>query len=176
MLEALIQNKTRIRLILRLFLNPKSNAYLRGLANEFNESTNSVRIELNRFEEAGLIKSTTQGNRKVYKANTDFPLFSELQNIAFKHLGIDKIVDQILIKIGNLKRVYLVGDMAVGLNSSIIDLVLVGSDINVEFVAKLVKRAEKHVNKKIRTVIYSEDESLNFDQPKLLIFGEQLAK
>lgn len=172
MLETLIRSKTRIRLILRLFLNPKSSVYLRGLASEFNESTNSVRVELKRFEQAGLIESTTKGNRKIYKANTEFPLFSELQNIAFKHLGIDQIVDQVLTKIGNLQSVYLTGDMALGLDTSIIDLVLIGTDINVEYAAKLVKRAEKHLKKKIRTVIYNENEKLTFDQPMLLIFGE----
>lgn len=95
-----------------------------------------------------------------------------MQNIAFKHLGIDQIVDQVLTKIGNLQSVYLTGDMALGLDTSIIDLVLIGTDINVEYVAKLVKRAEKHLKKKIRTVIYNEDEKLTFDQPMLLIFGE----
>ena len=45
MLEALISSKTRIKLLLRLFLNPESKAYLRGLAEEFKESTNSVRRE-----------------------------------------------------------------------------------------------------------------------------------
>lgn len=57
MLDTLIQSKTRLKLLLRFFLNPDSSAYLRGLAQEFDESTNAVRVELNRFEEAGLIQS-----------------------------------------------------------------------------------------------------------------------
>ena len=32
MLDTLIQSKTRLKLLLRFFLNPESSAYLRGLA------------------------------------------------------------------------------------------------------------------------------------------------
>jgi hypothetical protein len=48
MLEALISSKTRIKLLLRLFLNPESSAHLRGLAEEFKESTNSELSDLHK--------------------------------------------------------------------------------------------------------------------------------
>ncbi len=50
-------------------------AYLRSLENEFGESSNAIRIELNRFEEAGMLVSFTEGNKKLFKANTEHPLF-----------------------------------------------------------------------------------------------------
>ena len=53
MLDALITSKTRVRLLVKFFLNPTMKAYLRELASEFDESTNSVRLELNRLKEAG---------------------------------------------------------------------------------------------------------------------------
>ncbi|MCK9327448.1 MAG: ArsR family transcriptional regulator, partial [Bacteroidales bacterium] len=78
MLDTLITSKTRIKLILRFFLNPKSTAYLRGLAEEFGESSNAIRLELNRFEEAGLLQSETQGNKKLFKANIAHPLYGDI--------------------------------------------------------------------------------------------------
>jgi len=62
MIEALISSKTRIKLLLKFFLNSNATSYLRGLESEFGESTNSIRIELNRFEEAGMLTSYNQGN------------------------------------------------------------------------------------------------------------------
>jgi len=53
-LDSLITSQTRVKLLLRFFLNPESRSYLRELAEEFGESTNSVRVELNRLTEAGL--------------------------------------------------------------------------------------------------------------------------
>ena len=67
MLEALISSKTRIRLLLRFFLNPESKSYLSELAEEFGESTNSVRLELNRFEKAGMLDSEYIGNKRFYR-------------------------------------------------------------------------------------------------------------
>ena len=73
MLETLISNKTRIKLLVRFFLNPGSSSYLRKLEEEFGESTNAIRIELNRFEQAGLLTSSTDMNKKVFKANKSHP-------------------------------------------------------------------------------------------------------
>ena len=61
MLESLITSKTRTKLLLKFFLNPGTSAYLRGLAEEFGESTNGVRVELNRLSEAGLLESADEG-------------------------------------------------------------------------------------------------------------------
>ena len=47
MLDSLITSKTRLRLLIKFFLNIANKGYLNGLANEFGESTNSVRKELN---------------------------------------------------------------------------------------------------------------------------------
>ena len=57
MLNTLITSKTRINLLLKFFLNPGTKAYLRGLASEFDESTNAVRVELNRLTQAKILKS-----------------------------------------------------------------------------------------------------------------------
>ena len=78
MLETLITSKTRVKLLVKFFLNPQNKSYLRGLSEEFGESTNSIRLELNSFEEAGMLKSEMEGNKKLFKANPSFPLFEDL--------------------------------------------------------------------------------------------------
>lgn len=173
MLGTLIQSKTRLKLILRFFLNPESSAYLRGLAEEFDESTNSVRIELNRFEEAGLIKARKEGNKKIYQVNTKFPMFQELQGIAFKHFGIDKIIEQITAKLGEINSVYLTGDLARGLETSIIDLTIIGDNIDTAYLAKLISKAEKMIDKRIRTLVYDSTSSFEMEKPYLLVFGDE---
>ena len=47
MLEGVISSKTKISILVKLFLNPAMKAYLRELSTEFNVSSNSVRTELN---------------------------------------------------------------------------------------------------------------------------------
>jgi hypothetical protein len=112
MLDTLIQSKTRLKLLLRFFLIPKSTAYLRSLVKEFDESTNAVREELGRFVEAGLIQNHKDGNKKMYQVYTNSPMFYELQKIAFKHFGIDQVIE----KLGDVEAVYMTGDLARGLD------------------------------------------------------------
>ena len=53
MLNSIITSKTRIKLLLKFFLNSNTKSYLRNLEQEFGESTNAIRVELNRLEGAG---------------------------------------------------------------------------------------------------------------------------
>lgn len=102
MLDSLITSKTRIKLLCKFFLNPEARSYLRELSDEFGESTNAVRVELNRLEKAGLLASETEGRTKVFSANTQHTLFPEIHNLVRKTLGIDQLVERVLSRIGNL--------------------------------------------------------------------------
>ena len=157
MIETLISSKTRIKLLLKFFLNSSSTAYLRGLGDEFGESTNAIRLELNKFEKAGFISSQADGNKKVFKANTKHPLFSDINSIIMKMMGLDHVIDYVLQRMGDLKKVYLVGKLAKGQDSDIIDLILVG-EINKTFLIELIEKAEKKIHKKIRYVHYRSEE------------------
>jgi len=154
MLETLISSRTRIKLLLRLFLNPGTTAYLRGMAEEFNESTNAIRLELNRFEEAGMLVSKNEGNKKVYQANQGHPLFKDINNIVLKYLGIDRIIETVIKRSGDLEKVYLTGDFALGKETDIIDLIFIG-DVNKNYLTNVITKVEEMIGKKVRYLVYS---------------------
>lgn len=158
MLDTLITSKTRLKLLLKFFLNSSARAHLRNLEAEFGESTNAIRLELNKFEEAGLLKSEIKGNKKVFRANTGHPLFSDIHNILLKTIGFDQIIDRVVTKLGNVKMAYITGEFARGIDAPIIDLVLVGDDINQEYLLKLATKTEDLIHRKIRFVIFSPSE------------------
>ena len=64
LLGPLITSKTRLKLLMRFFINQDIGGYLQGLAKELEENSNSIRVELNRLEEAGMLKSSVKGRRK----------------------------------------------------------------------------------------------------------------
>ena len=175
MLDTLISSKTRIKLLLKFFLNAKSRGYLRGLAEEFGESTNAIRIELNRFEGAGMLESEVEGNKKLYRANVKHPLFGELQNIIKKFVGIDQIVERIAKRLGNVQKVYLEGDLAKGIDSGIVDIMLVGEGIDRAYLGQLLTKAEQIVKKHIRYRIVEQDITLKESKniPNLLIWTRE---
>jgi hypothetical protein len=157
MIETLISSKTRIKLLLKFFLNSKTTAYLRNLEEEFGESTNGIRLELNKFEKAGFLDSHNEGNKKVFKVNIQHPLFKDINSIVMKLVGLDHVIDYVLQRIGALEKVYLVGKLARGQDTNLIDLVLIGN-IDKSFLLELIEKAEKKIDKKIRYVIYQPEE------------------
>jgi len=159
-LDTLITNKTRLKLLLRLFLNSESNSYLRGLEGEFNESTNAIRIELNRFERAGFLVSVMEGNRKVFRANKKHPLFGDINSILRKYVGLDQIVENVVQRLGHVKRAYIVGDMAMGLDMKVIELILIGNGINKSYLTKYVRKPEKLIHRHILYLIVGEEQEL----------------
>lgn len=157
MLETLISSKTRIKLLLKFFLNSNTTAYLRSLETEFGESTNAIRLELNRLEEAGMLASFTDGNKKMFRANTGHPLFKEIHNILLKTIGLDQVVLNVIERLGDLEQVFLVGEFAKGNDSPIIDLIFIGS-IDKNYLVNVVERVEGLIKRKIRYLIYERDE------------------
>ena len=158
MLDILINNKTRVKLLLRLFLNGDSSSYLRGLEAEFHNSTNAIRIELNRFEKAGLLLSDLEGNRRIFRANRKHPLYGDINNLLKKHVGLDSITENVLKKMGHILRAYIVGEMALGIDMKMIELVLIGSHIDRDYLVKCVRKAEKLIHRKILYFIVSEEQ------------------
>ena len=157
MLDSLITSKTRIKLLLKFFLNSTTKAYLRGLADEFGESTNSIRLELNHLEKAGLLKSESEGNKKVYQANSEHPLFHDIRNLVLKHSGITQIIDQVVEKTGDIEKVWVKGDFAQGKDSGVVELIVMGNRINADYFNSLVKRVEDLIKRNIRYVIVSSE-------------------
>ncbi len=164
MIEALISSKTRIKLLMKFFLNSKNTGYLRNLEDEFGESSNAIRLELNKFEKAGFLDSSNEGNKKIFSVNIKHPLFNEINRIIMKMTGLEYVVDYVLQRIGDLDKVYLVGKMSKGQTTEIIDLVLVGDNLNKAFLVEQIEKAEKKINKKIRYVHYTVKE---FDLSKI---------
>lgn len=152
MIQTLITSKTRVKLLLKFFLNSDTKSYLRNLESEFGESTNAIRLELNKFEEAGMLQSEFEGNKKLYKANTSHPLFKDINNIIFKYVGLDWIVDHIVSKLGNLEQVYLSGSFAQGIDSKQIDLIIIGN-VDEEYLKELCDKIGKKINRKIKYII-----------------------
>lgn len=140
-------------------LNPAAKVYLRGLERDLGVSSNTIRLELNKLSEMHLIavQDTGNSNKKQYAVNKDHPLFESLRGIILKYVGIDQILEHVIQKLGNVNAVYLTGNLAQGMNSNFVDLVIVG-DIDKTYLHKLIDKAEPLISKKIRAGVFSEGE------------------
>ncbi len=152
MLETLITSKTRLRILIKFFINVTTNGHLRGLATEMQESTNAIRKELNNLSDAGYLDKFNEKNRVSYKANTKHPLFLTLQKIIHQHIGLESIVSSILERLGSIKTIIVVGDYANGIDSGVIEVVLVGDDLDKDYINRLANKIKSKIDREVHFI------------------------
>ena len=169
-LDKIFTGKIRVQLLTKLLLNPASTVYLRGLERDLGVSSNTVRLELNKLSEMQLIQEQVDDENtktKHYSVNTKHPMFKSLRGVILQHVGLDQIIENVLDKLGNVDKVYLTGDLALGKNNAFVDLVIVG-DIDKSYLYQLIEKAETLIDKKIRVGLYQPQD---FTEKKLKDVG-----
>ena len=169
MLGELITSKTRLRLLIKFFVSQANRGYLNGLATEMGESTNAIRKELNHLHDAGYLQKEKSNNKIQYKANTKHPMFSVLQKVILKHLGLEDAVEIVLERMGDVEEIILIGDYAKGIDSGKIEIIILGQDLNTSYVQNLEEKLEKLISRKVSFFLsashsVSEDEIILFNK------------
>ena len=149
MLNSLITSKTRLRMLIKFFVNAANDGYLNGLANEFNESTNSIRKELNNLSGAGYLLKSKKNNKIIYSANTAHPMFTILQKIVRQHLGLEDIVETIIERLGDIDQIALAGEYAKGIDSGNIEIIINGMDVNSDYLEIIKPKIKNKIGRKV---------------------------
>lgn len=168
MLDSIVTSKTRIKLLLKFFSHQNSG-YLRSLAKDFEESTNSVRVELNRLTDAGLLLQEDEGKTKIYRANDQHPFFSEIRAMVSKFLGLDELMERIVKRMGEVEKAYIVGDYAKGIDSGTVEMILIGKNLDTKYLEFIREKTFEKVKRKVNVSIF-EEEPENISG--ILVFGK----
>ena len=140
-------------MLIKFFVSAANKGYLNGLANEFNESTNSIRKELNNLSDAGYLLKSKQNNRVIYNTNIKHPLFKVLQKIVRQDLGLEEIVETVISRMGDLEIIALTGDYAKGIDSGIIEIVVIGGDVNNDYLENIKIKIKDKISRDIDFII-----------------------
>ena len=169
MLSSLITSKTRLRMLIKFFISAANNGYLNGLANEFNESTNSIRKELNNLSGAGYLLKSKENNRVIYNANTSHPMFSILQKIVRQHLGLEEIVETVIERIGDVDHIALTGDYAKGIDSGNIEIIINGSNVNIDYLDNIKPKIKKKISREVSFLL-----NQRLDSNSIILFKKSI--
>jgi len=143
----------------------------------FTPPPSHIKEELDQLKKANLLTSKKNGRQMLFSANQNHPVFKELHSMVKKALGMDRILESVIGRLGNLEKALLVDDYAEGKDTGIIDLVLIG-DLDQNNLQDLTKKTEKHIDRKIRTLSLTADElkklSPNLDQrPQFILWQHE---
>ena len=118
---------------------------------------NALKEELDSLSSAGYLEKELKGQSIFYRANKTHPFFPEIHSIVKKYFGIDKIIEQILSDLGKVESVYALDDYALGQDSGLIDVLIVG-DVDMEKIQGLRHTVEQEIKRKIRIMVMSVQE------------------
>ena len=95
------------------------------------------------------------GQKVLYRPNTQNPFYRELCGLVSKHMGFDQIIERVLDQVGELIAAYVVGDYAKGLDTGTIEVVIVG-EVDSEYLERLINRAEDELERKVRISVFED--------------------
>ena len=153
------------------------------------EAFNIKQLELDGYEADDIIASYTKlaRNQKMDSlivssdkdlmqlVNENVSMLDPMKNI---NIGIDQVIDKLVKKLGEVKTAYLIGDYARGIDSGLIDIVLVGN-INKTELDRIATVRGQEISRKIRPLVVTKQELqqlwLQLDMNHaLLIWGEEI--
>ena len=178
--------KTQQQVLGLLFGKPDQRFYTNEIVRWAAMGRGTVRRELERLAEAGLIVSTREGNQLYYQANSDAPIYEELLGIVRKTFGVADVIRHALMSLDDvIKLAFVYGSVAKSsdVKTSDIDLMLVGEGLAYGEVMACLTQTEAELGRDINPTIYTPDEFKQrlqeghsftvrvLAQPKLMIKG-----
>jgi len=161
MFDSLFLTRSRVRrdLMALFFTSPSETYYLRQLERTLGYSATSIRRELLRFLNDGLLRTRRVGNTVQYSLNTEHPLHNELKSIISKTVGVEGGLRSALSTIEGIEAAFVYGSFAQHREkpTSDIDLMVIGNP-DISAVHRVVQRLEAELGREISHTVYSLDE------------------
>lgn len=137
---ALLFAAYHLRLLAVLLMRPDDSFHLRELERLASVNAGTAHRELKRMETAGLVHSRRVGNQVRYQAERRCPIFSELQSILRKSVGLADVLREALAPLTDeIEQAFVFGSVASGSEGpgSDIDLMIVGNASFIDVVGAL---------------------------------------
>lgn len=157
-LSSVLFSDYRSRVLGLLLLHPERSYYLREIALLTSTIPGTLKRELDKLNEVGLLTVKKVGNQNHYQANRECPIYEDLANILRKTSGlVDVLMGGLLPLSKNIQNAFVFGSVASGnVNAkSDIDLMLIGDLTYAEVVSlmhPLQEQLGREINPKIFTV------------------------
>lgn len=152
---------SQTRLLPWLFGQPERSYHLSELRRLTALGSASLQRELNRLADAQLVQSTRVGNLRCFQANAQSPVFAELVAITRKTMGAAPMLMQALQPLASrIDTAFIYGSVAKGTDTanSDVDVLLVGKDLSLNDILKLLLPLEASLARKINPTCYTPSE------------------
>jgi len=151
-LSAALFTDSQARVLRWLFGQPERSYHLNELRRLTGLGSASLQRELKRLADTGLVLAERVGNLRRFQANPQSPVYAELVALTRKTLGAEPLLREALQPlVPDLQSAWLYGSVAKQTDTaqSDIDVMLVGKDLTLGRVLKLLAPLEQELGRKI---------------------------
>ena len=159
-LSDIITSKVRVKVLELFFGNVKEIYHVRGVVRELKEEINAVRRELEKLENAGMLRSENRGNRRYYSLREEYVLYEDILSMVAKTKGLGAQLIANKNKIGKIGYIMFSGSFArrkARRRDDDVDVLVVGEVVLPELAA-IVRREESERGKEINYTVMSREE------------------
>ena len=152
--------KTRQMVLATTLIDPSREWYLSDLARHLKLQPSSLQRELASLVEVGILRRRIDGNRSYYSAETDSPIFGDLQGLLLRTAGFKDVLTKSLESFrGVIEVAFVYGSIARKTEhaTSDIDLMVVGN-LGLADLAGVFKEAENQLLRAINPSVYKARE------------------
>ncbi len=178
---------TRQGVLSATLLRPTRSWYLADLARHLRVRPSSLQRELAMLTDVGILKSHRQGRMVYFQADTDCPVYPELQGLLTKTAGLVDVLRNALNSLTNrITTCFVYGSIARHdeTTASDVDLLLVGQ-LGLADIALPLRRAQESIGREINPKLYRPEEFAKrlaandhflksiLKKPKLFVIGTE---
>jgi DNA-binding transcriptional ArsR family regulator len=184
-LRKFLCSRVKAELLRLLFGLDARQIHLRELARRANLNDATVRQELKRMTELGLVTCSRDGNRTYCRANIEHPIYYDLRNMVLKTSGLKDILADVL-RHSKIRIAFVFGSLAAGTEKahSDVDLMVIG-DVGLRDVSRLLGKMKHDIGRELNPHVLTADEFARrvkasdhfltsvLDEPKLFVVGDE---
>jgi len=152
--------KTRRAVLGLLFGHPDEGFYMRQIARILNLGQGALLRELQRLAAAGILLREAQGRQVYYRANKACPIYTDLQGLLLKTVGLADVLRAALAALAErIEVAFVYGSMAKGNAKAVsdVDIMVIGEVTFAEVVAAL-NPVQDTLRREVNPSVYSAEE------------------
>jgi predicted nucleotidyltransferase len=177
-LSSILFTEYRSKVLGLLLLSPSKQFFLREIARLTNTIPGTLKRELDKLVEAGIINFEKSGNQNYYSANQNSSIYEDLANILRKTSGLVDVIKSGLLPLAeHMDSAFIFGSMARGAENegSDIDLMIVGN-VNFGDVVSVLYPLQTTLAREINPKIFTPIEWLQLSKDKNSFIRDVMSK
>lgn len=158
-LSEILSSKVRAEVFRLLFGLNNDALHVRGIERKTGFAIGTIQTEMKKLHRLNLVLKKRDGNRLYYRANQQHPVFSEIQALVIKTVGLLDVLKKALADEKGIRVAFVFGSIAGGSEKagSDIDLMVIGN-IGLRNLTRLLRGLTEKLGREINPYILSTSE------------------